>query len=78
MSMLMSTVEADNPLELQARTVLKHNPHLPHRNLRIEAHDGRVTLKGIVRSFYQKQMAQESLKGIEGLEQIENQLQVQW
>jgi osmotically-inducible protein OsmY len=68
----------EHPLEDRVRIVLNKNPHLPRRTLRIEAHDGRVTLKGVVRSFYQKQMAQESLKGLEGLRQIENQLEVVW
>jgi osmotically-inducible protein OsmY len=66
------------PLEERVRRVLTENPHLTQRTLRIETHEGCVTLKGVVRSFYQKQMAQESLKGVEGLVQIENQLQVVW
>ncbi|HWC88728.1 MAG TPA: BON domain-containing protein [Pirellulales bacterium] len=37
-----------------------------------------MTLQGIVRSFYQKQMAQESLRDVEGVSEIENQLEVQW
>jgi hypothetical protein len=35
-------------------------------------------LRGVVRSYYQKQMAQEVLLGLEGVEHIENQLEVEW
>jgi osmotically-inducible protein OsmY len=32
----------------------------------------------VVNSFFQKQMAQEALRRIEGVESIENHLQVHW
>ncbi|HUY34793.1 MAG TPA: BON domain-containing protein [Pirellulales bacterium] len=57
-------------------SVLEQSPHVPHRNLRFETNRGQVTLHGVVRSYYQKQMAQEVLLGLEGVEHIENQLQV--
>ncbi len=69
---------SNTPLVDRAKTALVNNPHLSHRSVRLEAQEGRITLHGVVRSFYQKQMAQESLRGLEGLERIENQLQVQW
>jgi osmotically-inducible protein OsmY len=68
----------DSQLFDLAQTALEQNPHLPHRHLRLEAQQGRVILRGVVRSFYQKQMAQESLRGVAGVEHIENQLQVDW
>ncbi|HEX4130776.1 MAG TPA: BON domain-containing protein [Pirellulales bacterium] len=71
-------IRIENPLEDRARRVIFNNPHLPHRSVQLEARDGRVTLKGVVRSFYQKQMAQESLRGLDGIAQIENLLDVQW
>jgi osmotically-inducible protein OsmY len=37
-----------------------------------------VRLQGTVGSFYQKQMAQELLRRVDGVERIENQLQVSW
>lgn len=69
---------ADSLLVDRARSALVHNPHLPARSVKLEAQEGRVILRGVVKSFYQKQMAQESLKGVEGISQIENQLQVSW
>jgi osmotically-inducible protein OsmY len=68
----------DSALADRALTALVHNPHLPHRTVKLETQEGRVILRGVVRSFYQKQMAQESLRGVEGIHHIENQLQVNW
>ena len=67
-----------SPLDHQIHDALKQNPHLLGRNLRFEACEGRVTLKGVVRSYYQKQMAQESLRDMAGVDLIENQLEVNW
>ncbi|HWB00390.1 MAG TPA: BON domain-containing protein [Pirellulales bacterium] len=68
----------EDALADRARRILIKNPHLPHRTVRLEAADGRIVLKGVVRSFYQKQMAQESLRGLDGMAQIENLLHVEW
>lgn len=68
----------DSQLAVRALTALEQSPYLPRRQVQLEAQQGRVILKGTVRSYFQKQMAQESLRRIEGVEQIENQLQVHW
>lgn len=62
----------------QVHGALSDNLYLPSKHLRIEASDGLVRLQGTVRSFYQKQMAQELLRRVDGVERIENQLQVAW
>jgi osmotically-inducible protein OsmY len=67
-----------SPLDHQIRDALEQSPHLLGRKLRFEACEGRVTLKGVVRSYYQKQMAQESLREVAGVNLIENQLEVNW
>jgi osmotically-inducible protein OsmY len=54
------------------------NPHLAGRRLTIEADQGRIRLQGVVNSYYQKQMAQETVRGIEGVEGVENHLEVCW
>ena len=59
-------------------TALAESPHIGRQNLRSEARQGRVTLRGIVNTYYQKQMAQEAVRHLEGVEEIENQLQVSW
>jgi osmotically-inducible protein OsmY len=68
----------DTPLAERVHSALQGNPHLHSRHLRFETHEGRVTLRGTVASFYQKQMAQESLRRLEGIEAIDNRLEVAW
>ena len=70
--------ERDLSLEGQAQAILATNPYLTQQQLKLEARRGRVVLRGIVKSFFQKQMAQEALKKVEGIEQIENELEVIW
>ena len=62
----------------QINSAIQSSPYLAGRQLRYEAAEGRIVLKGVVSSFFQKQMAQEALRGIRGLEQIDNQLEVTW
>ena len=57
---------------------LLKQPNVPQRNLRFEASEGRVTLHGTVHSYYQKQMAQEALRRLEGVQTIDNQIEVSW
>lgn len=73
-----------------AETTRRHKPHLKDvvetalarsavfagRNLRFEVHEDGVVLRGIVRSYYHKQLAQESLRAISGLARITNELEV--
>ena len=37
-----------------------------------------MVLKGTVNSYFQKQMAQEAIRRIDGVELIDNQLEVNW
>ena len=74
----MSTATLHTPLFDRIRDALTANPHLPKQPVSIETTDGRVVLKGSVRSFYQKQMAQEAIRRIDGVEQIDNLLEVNW
>jgi osmotically-inducible protein OsmY len=66
------------PLDDRVLTALERNPYIARRNLRFETSAGRVTLKGVVESYYQKQMAQESLRHIDGVHEIANELVVSW
>lgn len=66
------------PLSDRVSRALEGNPYLARRNLRFETHQGRVVLRGRVGSFFQKQMAQEALRAIDGVAEIENELEVCW
>jgi len=70
--------DPDTPLQEQASCAISASPYVDQRKLRLEAHDGRVTLRGTVNTYYQKQMAQEALRSVAGIEEIENELEVSW
>ncbi len=53
---------------------LSSSPHLFGHKLGYEADAGTVILKGTVTSYYKKQMAQEAIRRVDGVEQIDNQL----
>ncbi|MBN1910257.1 MAG: BON domain-containing protein [Pirellulales bacterium] len=66
----------DTTLDHQVLTALEANAHLRGRQLRFETEKGRVTLQGSVRSFFQKQMAQEAIRHLDGVQEIANELEV--
>ncbi len=66
------------PLDDRVLTALERNPYLSHRNLRFETSSGRVTLKGVVTTYFQKQMAQEAIRYVDGVSEIANELEVCW
>jgi osmotically-inducible protein OsmY len=68
----------DSALDDRVFHALQCNPYVPRRNLRIETHSGRVTLRGEVGTFFQKQMAQEALRHVNGIREIDNELEVTW
>jgi osmotically-inducible protein OsmY len=67
-----------NTLDAAISSVIERHPHLKRKRLRVETSEGRVVLRGVVSSYYQKQMAQEALRRLEGIDRIENQLEVNW
>jgi len=68
----------DAPLVDRAHTALRQSPHLARKQFQLEADQGRLVLHGVVGSYYQKQIAQETLRKVDGVEHIENLLQVHW
>ena len=64
------------PLFGRVTSALRKNPYLDFSTLSHETNEGRVVLKGTVPSYFEKQMAQESLRPIEGICEIVNDLEV--
>lgn len=66
------------PLTLLHRVddAIQKSPHLLGRNLILEAKEGQVVLRGNVDSYFEKQMAQEALRNVEGIKSIQNKLVV--
>ncbi len=63
---LRSTVEA----------ALTRSAYFAGKNLRFEVHGDGVVLRGVVGSYYLKQLVQESLKTISGVRRIDNEIEV--
>ncbi|MBN2578561.1 MAG: BON domain-containing protein [Pirellulales bacterium] len=68
----------DSALDDRVFHALERNPYISDRNLRFETRAGRVTLRGQVGSYFQKQMAQEALRYVDGVSEIANELEVTW
>lgn len=66
------------PLSEKVRTALDSSPYLPKSQYNIEAEQGSVRIGGTVASFFQKQMAQEIVLRLDGVDQLSNDLQVAW
>ncbi len=63
-------------LREQIYTTLARSPQFAGRYFRIEMSEDAVVLKGIVRSYYHKQLAQETLRPLTGRLRVQNELQV--
>ena len=70
--------DAVRPLAERVDSAILGNPHLMGLTVRIETRAGRVVLNGVVPSYYQKQIAQEVVRTVEGVKQVDNQLRVDW
>ena len=75
---MLSQRDTHEPFGLQelVGSALARTSYLAGKNLRFEVHEEDVVLHGVVRSYYQKQLVQESLKSIQGLHRIMNQIEV--
>ncbi len=67
-----------NALVQRLDSAIKGNPHLTGHQVFCSEEGGTVILQGRVRSYYQKQMAQEALRNLEGVQRIVNDLEVDW
>ena len=66
----------DSVLRGQVTSALQKNPYLDFTSLTCETQGGCVVLRGVVPSYFEKQMAQESIRSIEGINEILNELEV--
>jgi osmotically-inducible protein OsmY len=70
--------EAATSLVERLDAAISSNPHLFGRDLRCSSHAGHVTLSGNVDTYFQKQMAQEAIRYVDGVQRIENRVEVTW
>ena len=59
-------------------SALETSPYLSRHLMQFETEEGRVVLRGKVASYFQKQMAQEAVRRIDGVEAVDNLLEVSW
>lgn len=59
-------------------SAIQTSPHLSGHHVFCQEESGIVVLHGRVRSFFQKQMAQEALRKLDGVEKVINELEVEW
>jgi len=62
-------------LEVAAQCFQKH-PRLSLRNISCHSVDGVLVLQGSVSTYHLKQLAQEAVAKLDGVEEIENQIHV--
>ena len=65
-------------LTQQLQEATSNSPYISRSGIEVEHEDGHVVVRGTVSSFFQKQMAQEELRRIDGVRSIDNRLSVHW
>ena len=69
---------SSNELQLRVNHALKDCPHALGEHVMGTSDDGVVVLQGRVETFYHKQVAQELLRKVDGVERVVNLLEVHW
>jgi osmotically-inducible protein OsmY len=59
-----------------AERCLHSNPYQAMKNVSCDYHDGVLVLRGCLPTYYLKQLAQQVVVGLEGVERIDNRIQV--
>ena len=66
-----------NPVA-EARDRIVHHPHLAVQRIWCEYSEQTLILRGDVPSFYLKQLAQTAVAGLQGVDQVVNEIEVIW
>ena len=74
----MEQAIAEQRLQERIQEALSSSPYLPGKRVFCRTDRGQVTLSGKVSTYFQKQMAQESVRRLDGVQGIENLLEVRW
>jgi len=61
-----------------AKQRIHRQPHLAFHRIWCEYDGGRLFLRGQVPNFYHKQLAQEAIVGMDGVDQVINDIEVIW
>ena len=63
-------------IEELVQSRLRSSPYPSIQRLKSRVRKGRVVLRGRVPTFFEKQIAQESIADLDGIEQVENRVEV--
>lgn len=63
-------------LEDRVGRVAQASPYLTRSKIQVATEENRVVLRGVVRSYYEKQMAQETVLRVDGVAAVVNHLEV--
>ncbi len=74
----MVTTERSAHFVEQVQEAIELSPYLVRKQVQVATDQGRVVLDGEVETFFQKQMATEALRRVDGVETIDNRLRVSW
>lgn len=70
---------SENDLQNEVAQAIQNSSHLSSRKLRYEAAEGgKITVHGTVASYFEKQLAQETIREVDGVDHIDNMIQVSW
>jgi len=61
-----------------ANDCLHNNSNIPAQQVSCEYEQGVLLLRGRLATYYQKQVAQEAVKGLYGVVQVVNNIEVDW
>ncbi len=64
------------PITANAQRLLEERLLSATRQIRLEYREGIMFLRGHLPSFYQKQLAQEAVRNLDGVQQIVNEIEV--
>jgi osmotically-inducible protein OsmY len=74
----MDPKSTTEPIAAVAQRLIVHQPHLSVQRIWCDFEAGRLFLRGQVPSFYFKQLAQEAVADLDGVQQIVNEIEVIW
>jgi osmotically-inducible protein OsmY len=71
-------ISSTSNLTAHAAQAIQFHPHLKQSSVNVHNENGTFVLSGTVDSFFEKQMAQESLRALPGVQTIDNSIRVAW
>ena len=69
-------LDCEHSLSERIHGALGRSPYCWSKRIHFEMDHDYVVLKGVVRTYYQKQLAQESVRTIKGVQRVRNEIQV--